>query len=203
MASVSGFSEAEESSKARKARQKVSMSNSEGSPQMEVDDTVDDKRKREGSPRIGKDVLVPAKQRRLAKVKDKVALENGLGDGNGQAKVDQVERPRPKALTAAERKAKSRAKKRANESADQAKARKAEHSAVMAAARANETVEQTAARRAANRQHMAEVRAASRVGKPSNLRFALLPNEENLPQKFTTDNVVFKEILLTSPSGSA
>ena len=148
MASVSGFSEAEESSKARKARQKVSMSNSEGSPQMEVDDTVDDKRKREGSPRIGKDVLVPAKQRRLAKVKDKVALENGLGDGNGQAKVDQVERPRPKALTAAERKAKSRAKKRANESADQAKARKAEHSAVKAAARANETVEQTAARRA-------------------------------------------------------
>ena len=181
MASVSGFSEAEESSKARKARQKVSMSNSEGSPQMEVDDTVDDKRKREGSPRIGKDVLVPAKQRRLAKVKDKVALENGLGDGNGQAKVDQVERPRPKALTAAERKAKSRAKQRANESADQAKARKAEHSAVKAAARANETVEQTAARRAedqlrhivardnenteqtaarraGNRQHMAEVR---------------------------------------------
>ena len=41
MASVSGFSEAEESSKARKARQKVSMSNSEGSPQMEVDDKVD------------------------------------------------------------------------------------------------------------------------------------------------------------------
>ena len=45
--------------------------------------------------------------------------------------------------------------------------------------------------------------AASRVGKPSNLRFALLPNEENLPQKFTADNVVFKEVLLTSPSGSA
>ena len=202
MASVSGFSEAEESSKARKARQKVSMSNSEGSPQMEVDDTVDDKRKREGSPRIGKDVLVPAKQKRLAKVKDKVALENGLGAGIGQAKVDQVERPRPKALTAAERKAKSRAKKRANESADQAKARKAEHSAVMAAARANERVEQTAARRAANRQHMAEVRAASRVGKPSNLRFALLP-EENSPHNLTADNVVFKEVLLTSPSGSA